>query len=174
MTGWKIPTMNESMYFLLKMVDFPASHVKFSGGVKCLAWVCTGPGLIRKWPHQDIGRLDYSTKPSSRVETCHAQVLHECKRPKIYKKQMMEEILHYLGCLKPYQYWDIYVLHQLVQDFFHEQYASILDLFDGFNPMEEKRAVWQPEKSFQREITLMMTWVVPPAQQQSPPGLLYF
>ena len=36
MTGWKIPTMNESMYVLLKMVDFPASHVKFSGGVKSL------------------------------------------------------------------------------------------------------------------------------------------
>ena len=37
MTGSKSPTMNESMYFLLKMVDSPVSHVKFSGGVKCLA-----------------------------------------------------------------------------------------------------------------------------------------
>ena len=121
MTGWKIPTMNESMYVLLKMVDFPASHVKFSGGVKSLGWVCAGPGLIRKWLHQDIGHLHYSTKPSNCVETCHAQVLHECKRPKTYTTN--EEILHHLGCLKLYQYWDIYVLHQLVQDVFHQQYT---------------------------------------------------
>ena len=112
--------------FPIENGEFLASHFKFSRGVKCLAWVCKGPVLVRKWPHQDIGHLDYSTKPSNSVETCHAQVPHECKRPKTYTTVEgrnpappgMYKTLSILG----------YLLHRLVQVFFHQQYESILDL----------------------------------------------
>ena len=46
----------------------------------------------------------------------------------------MEEILHHLGCVRPYRYW-FFVLHQLVQDSFHQQYhVKGTDIFWRWEP----------------------------------------
>ena len=40
---------------------------------------------------------------------------------------LMEEILHYLGCIKPCKSWDKLPIRsdQLVQDFSHQQYQAV-------------------------------------------------
>ena len=48
---------------------------------------------------------------------------------------LMEEILHHLGCVRPYRYILVYLLHQLVQDSFHQQYhVKRTDIFWRWEP----------------------------------------
>ena len=61
MTGWKIPTMNEDIYLLLKVVIFQlaASYVSSFGGYTKIVWNKVLGWQIAGWPVRNEGMKLY-------------------------------------------------------------------------------------------------------------------
>ena len=68
----------------------------------------------------DTKRNDESASESKK-RSCPQKTL-DLVFPQSNEILLMEDILHHLGCIKPCKWWDN-LTHQLVQDFFHQQYV---------------------------------------------------
>ena len=59
---------------------------------------------------------------------------------------LMEEILHHLGCIKPYGYWDIYYINWLAEFLNHQAVRGCFELFTDHAGLE-RLSKWAQKKN---------------------------